>query len=71
MRELCMEDGNVPSRKTVFVVDDEPDITSVIKMGLEQKGFVVHAFNDPNKALEELRLNGRLYSCLDRHQDAG
>jgi CheY-like chemotaxis protein len=46
-------------RKTVFLVDDEPDITSVIKMGLEQKGFVVHAFNDPKKALQELRLNGK------------
>ena len=44
--------------KTIFLVDDELDITTVMKKGLELNGFVVHAFNDPNKALQEFRENG-------------
>jgi two-component system, OmpR family, response regulator ChvI len=37
--------------KRVAVVDDEPDITTVLKRGLEQHGFVVDVFNDPQTAL--------------------
>ena len=36
----------------ILVVDDEKDITTVMKMGLEREGFEVDAFNDPLKALE-------------------
>ena len=36
----------------LLVVDDEPDITTVLKAGLEREGFVVDAFNHPLKALE-------------------
>jgi DNA-binding response OmpR family regulator len=35
----------------ILVVDDEPDITSVIKRGLEAAGYMVDAYNDPEKAL--------------------
>src|SRR5438445_13258629 len=38
--------------KRILVVDDEPDITTSIKNGLERKGFDVDAYNDPLKALE-------------------
>jgi DNA-binding NtrC family response regulator len=48
-----------PFRKTIYLVDDEPDITSVIKKELETNGFVVHAFNDPKKAFEEFKMNGK------------
>jgi DNA-binding response OmpR family regulator len=37
--------------KKILVVDDEPDITASIKSGLERKGFEVHTYNDPLKAL--------------------
>ena len=37
--------------KKIAIVDDEPDITSVLKKGLEQHGFSVDAFNDPEAAL--------------------
>jgi DNA-binding response OmpR family regulator len=37
--------------KRVAIVDDEPDITAVLKMGLEQHGFSVDTFNDPQDAL--------------------
>jgi DNA-binding response OmpR family regulator len=41
--------------KRVAIVDDEPDITAVLKMGLEQHGFSVDAFNDPQDALARFR----------------
>ncbi|HKU48310.1 MAG TPA: response regulator [Nitrososphaera sp.] len=39
----------MPTR--VFVVDDEQDITAIVKRGLEHHGFKVTAFNSPIKAL--------------------
>ena len=36
----------------IMIVDDEPDITNVMKKGLEFHGFDVDTFNDPLKALE-------------------
>ena len=37
--------------KRIAVVDDEPDITNVLKKGLERYGFTVDTFNDPQAAL--------------------
>jgi len=39
----------------ILIVDDEPDITSSLKIGLERKGFRVDAFNDPRKVLAEFK----------------
>ncbi len=41
--------------KRVAVVDDEPDITNVLKKGLERNGFIVDTFNDPQAALASFR----------------
>jgi DNA-binding response OmpR family regulator len=41
----------------ILLVDDEPDITSSLKIGLERHGFQVDAFNDPKKALAEFKPN--------------
>lgn len=38
-----------------MVVDDEPDITSTFKIGLERNGFQVDAYNNPQQALAEFR----------------
>jgi len=35
----------------VMIVDDEEDITSIFKIGLERNEFIVSTFNDPLKAL--------------------
>ena len=53
------EKGAFQSRKTVCLVDDEADITSVIKKGLEQDGYIVHDYNDPIKAWEYFKVNGK------------
>jgi DNA-binding response OmpR family regulator len=39
----------------ILVVDNEPDITSVIKRGLEGAGYAVDAFNDPEQALAHFK----------------
>ncbi|MGA9151035.1 MAG: response regulator [Candidatus Nitrosopolaris sp.] len=39
----------------ILVVDDEPDLTTVFSMGLEDDGFKVDAFNDPLLALVEFK----------------
>ncbi|HKU49029.1 MAG TPA: response regulator [Nitrososphaera sp.] len=43
--------------KRIAIVDDEPDITAVLKKGLEQNGFAIDAFNDPRLALSSFKPN--------------
>jgi DNA-binding response OmpR family regulator len=38
-----------------LVVDDEVDITTVFKLGLEKANLVVDAYNDPVIALSEYK----------------
>jgi DNA-binding response OmpR family regulator len=51
----------VVSRK-LLLVDDEPDNTTIMKVGLESHGFVVDVFNDPTRAIVEYKPN-----CYDFH----
>jgi len=41
--------------KRIAIIDDEPDITTVLKKGLELHGFAVDVFNDPQLALANFR----------------
>lgn len=41
--------------KKILIVDDEPDIATSVKNGLERKGFVVDMYTDPQKALGEFK----------------
>lgn len=43
--------------KVVLIVDDDPDMTSVFGLGLQDEGFEVHTFNDPLVALSQFRPN--------------
>lgn len=38
-----------------MLVDDEPDITTVMKAGLEREGFEVDAVNHPQEALDKFK----------------
>jgi DNA-binding response OmpR family regulator len=38
-----------------LAIDDEPDITLMLKLGLEDGGFDVDAFSDPELALSSFR----------------
>ena len=45
-------------------LDDESDIVTIIKQGLEQRGFPVFAFTDPLLALEHFRINSKRYGLV-------
>jgi len=38
-------------------VDDEPDMTTMLKMALERAGFTIDTFNDPLLALKSFKSN--------------
>lgn len=42
-------------KNRILAVDDEPDITHVLKIGLEAKGFIVETYNDPLQALSNFK----------------
>lgn len=46
----------------ILIVDDEPDITFPLKLGLEQHGFQVDTFNNPILAASNYKPN--LYDLL-------
>ena len=46
---------DVFQKKRILVVDDEVDITTVFKLGLEKANLVVDAYNDPMLALSEYK----------------
>lgn len=41
--------------KNILIVDDEIDLTTLLKKGLESDGFYVGSYNDPLLALQEFR----------------
>jgi DNA-binding response OmpR family regulator len=49
----------------LLLVDNEPDNTSVLSMGLEDEGFNVDAFTDPILALSNFKLNYYSLVILD------
>ncbi len=42
----------MPSKSNILVIDDNTDITNIIKISLEKDGHVVDTFNDPFLALK-------------------
>ena len=48
----------------VMIVDDEFDIVSVFKQGLEKKGFQAFGFTEPSLALEHFQLNEEKYGLV-------
>jgi DNA-binding response OmpR family regulator len=53
---------DVSQKKRILVVDDEVDITTVFKLGLEKADFVVDANTYPVLALSEYKLD--MYDLL-------
>jgi CheY-like chemotaxis protein len=44
-------------KKKILFVDDEPDMTTILKMALKRIGFSIDIFNDPVLALESFKPN--------------
>ena len=49
----------------ILIVDDEEDITSILKKGLENYGYEIDAFNDPLLALSSFRAGSYDLILLD------
>lgn len=43
--------------KVILIVDDDPDVTTVFGLGLQDEGFDVYTYNDPLEALFKFRPN--------------
>jgi two-component system, OmpR family, response regulator ChvI len=53
---LTSENGNSNDKRRILTVDDDPDITLTVKMGLEDSGlFQVDTFSDPELALSSFK----------------
>jgi DNA-binding NtrC family response regulator len=57
------DDGDKPLAR-LLIVDDEYDIVQVLKLGLQQNGFLVSAFTNPEEALQSFKSNAESYSLL-------
>jgi two-component system, OmpR family, response regulator ChvI len=48
--------ANQDTKRRILVVDDQPDITITLKIGLEENGgFDVDAFTNPEQALSRFK----------------
>ena len=54
--------NNTNNAKKVMVVDDEPDVISVLEIVLEENGFEVDSFTDPIAALKNYKVG--IYDLL-------
>src|SRR5919109_1822409 len=43
--------------KAVLIIDDDPDVTTVFTLGLQDEGFDVYTYNDPLEALSKFKPN--------------
>ena len=43
--------------KVILIVDDDPDMTSIFSLGLQDEGFEVYEYNNPLDVLSEFRPN--------------
>ena len=53
------------NKKRILLVDDEPDIIGILKVGLEDNGFKVDAFTDPQEALSSFKASAYDLLLLD------
>jgi DNA-binding NtrC family response regulator len=54
-----------PPKGRILLVDDERDINTVVKKGLERVGFKVRAFNNPLDALSNFEAGSYEVALLD------
>ncbi len=52
-------------KNRILLVDDECDITLVLKLGLESNGFIVNTYNDPVLALSDFKADSFDLLLLD------
>ena len=48
----------------LLIVDDEPEILQVLQIGLEQNGFLVEGFTNPEEALQSFKSNAEDFRLM-------
>ena len=61
---LEMSSGANGEKKSIMIVDDEPDICTVLKGYLDGNGFNISTFTHPTLALEHFKLEPERYDVL-------
>ena len=59
------QEGKALLKNRILIVDDEPDIARVLKMGLEKNGFAVDAYNDPLDVISKFKTGSYDLLILD------
>src|SRR6185437_8512145 len=62
MTKSRRSDNNDKSTKRILIIDDEPDVTLVLKQVLEANGFETDSYEHPSLALKNFRAN--MYDLL-------
>jgi CheY-like chemotaxis protein len=62
-REDTTRGNNDKPLANLLIVDDDPDIVQVLKLGLLKNGFLVDAFTNPQEALQSFKSNANDF-CL-------
>jgi DNA-binding response OmpR family regulator len=62
MTKSRRSDNNDKSTKRILIIDDEPDVTLVLKQVLEANGFETDSYERPSLALKNFRAN--MYDLL-------
>ena len=58
------DDGGDKPLARLLIVDDEYDIVQVLKLGLQQNGFLVDGFTNSEEALQSFKSNAESYCLL-------
>ncbi len=62
-KDTNREDNDKPIPK-LLIVDDEPEILQVLQIGLEQNGFLVDGFTNPEEALQSFKSNAEDFRLM-------
>jgi two-component system cell cycle sensor histidine kinase/response regulator CckA len=48
----------------LLIVDDDPDIVQVLKLGLQKNRFLINAFTNPEEALQSFKSDAKSYCVV-------
>ena len=61
---MAAGDLELPTPDWILIIDDEFDIVTILRQGLEKQGFRVFGFTEPGLALEHFRINSKQYRLV-------
>jgi DNA-binding NtrC family response regulator len=62
--DIKNDDDNGTPLTRLLIVDDDPDIVQVLKLGLLKNGFLVDGFTNPEEALQSFKSNANNFCVV-------